>query len=285
MLLTMLCVAWIVIGKVSLASEEPAGYALHRDVVYAAPDGLDLTADIYVPAGPGPFAAVLVLHSGSWARGNKSRMDDVAGELARSGFVVMNANYRLVPDAQFPAPLHDCRAAVRFLRENAAPYGVDRERIAAVGYSAGGHLALMLALSESEEETESGQPSSRLQAVATAGAPTDLLGLPDVSSIRNFVGADRESTPEDYRRASPIYFASADDPPVLLVHGQYDIIVPVEQSVRMAAALQASGVPVERRELPRGHVRTTTGFNAEQVALIVSFLRRTLPEQTTVAAP
>lgn len=246
-------------------------YDLRENVIYSSPGGGDLAADVYLPASSGNRPAVLVLHSGSWQRGSKARMTAVSEALARYGFVVINANYRLAPASRHPAQLSDVRAAVSWIRANARELGVDPRRIGMLGYSAGGHLALLSALSQNGPKD-----ASAVQAVVSAGGPTDLTTLLDVSPLHQFLGKTRSESPELYRLASPIEYASASAPPTLLIHGEYDLIVPKEQSERLFEKLKALGAPVELRWLPHGHVRTTAGFNEIEVQAAAEFLGRRL---------
>lgn len=246
-------------------------YDLRQDVIYSSPGGQDLAADVYLPASSGQRPAVLVLHSGSWQRGSKARMTAVSEALARYGFVVVNANYRLAPASRHPAQLTDVRAAVSWIRSNARELGVDPRRVGVLGYSAGGHLALLSALSQNGQKD-----ASAVQAVVSAGGPTDLTTLLDVSPLHQFLGKTRTESPELYKMASPIEYASAGAPPTLLIHGEYDLIVPKEQSVRLLEKLTLLGAPVEFRWLPHGHVRTTAGFNETEVQTAAEFLGRRL---------
>lgn len=245
-------------------------FLLRSDVVYASPGGRDLLADIYIPRIAGEKPGVLLLHSGSWQRGSKKRMKAVAEDLARRGFVVVNANYRLAPASQYPAQLDDVRAAVVWMRSNAKGIGLDKKRIGLLGYSAGGHLALMTAL------TQNGKADSSVQAVVTAGAPTDLSMMLDVAPLHRFLGKSRAEDPDLYRKASPVEYAKAGSPPVLLIHGRYDMIVSRDHSIKLFDKLRAVGSPVEIFWMPHGHGRTTVGFNETEVTVAAEFLAKQL---------
>jgi acetyl esterase/lipase len=246
-------------------------YDLRTDVVYSSPGGQDLLADVYLPASTGKRPAVLVLHSGSWQRGSKRRMTAVSEELARYGFVVVNANYRLAPASQFPAQLIDVRSAISWIRSNSRELGVDPGRIGVLGYSAGGHLALLSALSQNGPKD-----TASVQAVVSAGGPTDLTDFLDIFPLHRFLGKTRAEDPELYKQASPIEYASAAAPPTLLIHGESDLIVPRSQSEKLLERLKSLGAQVEFRWLPAGHVGTTAGFNAVEVQTAAEFLGRRL---------
>jgi acetyl esterase/lipase len=138
----------------------------------------------------------------------------------------------------FPAQLHDAKAAVRWLRANADRYHVDPDRIGVVGFSAGGHLALLLGLTDPSAELEGDggptDPSSRVQAVVNFFGPTEMTECYRKSNLswlfRLFLDGTPEEVPDRYRAASPLTYASRDDPPVLTIHGDKDLIVPVNQA-------------------------------------------------------
>lgn len=259
-------------GGAPPAESEPLAPILLRNEVYSQPDGAPLHADALIPQGPGPFPAVLLLHSGSWRRGDKERVSAAAAEFARRGFVAVSLNYRLSDRARFPAQLEDARAALAWTHANAARLRVAPDRIGVMGYSAGGHLALLLGLAPAENSASALRP----RAIVGAAAPSDLWELIENPAVVALIGGRKSEMEEQYRGASPIRHASADDPPTLLLHGVYDAIVPVEQSRRMAAALERVGAPVELRELPHGHTRMTVGYNELETQLAIEFFKRTL---------
>jgi acetyl esterase/lipase len=169
--------------------------------------------------------------------------------LAEAGFVVASADYRLSAEAHYPAQLHDAQAAVRWLRDHAADYGVDPNRIYAWGDSAGGHLASLVGLLGGD---------SRVAAVAAWYPPTDLnrmgeQALPNAvarasdpaSREEQLIGAVLAEEPQKAAAASPISYVGPGAPPFLLVHGTADRFVPAAQSETLAAALEKAGADVE----------------------------------------
>jgi acetyl esterase/lipase len=178
-------------------------------------------------------------------------------EFAQRGFVAISPQYRFCPESPFPAQVHDVKAAVRWLRRHAGDYNVDPERIGAIGFSAGGHLALMLGLTGSDDglegEAEAGAPSSKVQVVVNFFGPTDLAAkdFPEVSQglLRDFLGGTAEEKPELARLASPAAFASADDPPVLTFQGTKDELVPHTQATLLAESLTRAGAKGSRVDL------------------------------------
>jgi acetyl esterase/lipase len=250
-------------------------------VTYSIRDDRELKADIYVPEGQGPFPGVLMVHGGAWLVGNKRDMRAAARLVARHGYTVAAINYSLAPRHKFPAPVEDCKAAVRWLRKEAGRYKLDPERIAGYGYSAGGHLVSMLGVTESKDglegkSSEACPPSSRLQAVVAGGAPCDLEQIPrDVRFLAYFLGGSRGEVPEVYRRASPTTYASPDDPPFFFFHGESDSMVPRESPEALQARLEAAGVPTRFHTVEgKGHI--TAFLSQEPVERAIEFLDRHL---------
>ncbi|GAB3150434.1 alpha/beta hydrolase [Amycolatopsis stemonae] len=206
-----------------------------------------------------PVATILSLHGGGWRRG--SRLTPLPGfehlteELVHQGFRVAAADYRLSGEATFPAPLEDVRAAIEFVR--------DEKPLFVWGESAGAHLGLLAALT-----------GSTVDAVVAWFPPTDLLGLTgDVSREAALLGALPESVPELARAASPLTHAHAGAPPILLMHGEDDDLVPASQSIRLAEALREAGAPVELHLVPGARHRWAGADPAAVVATSVKFLR------------
>jgi acetyl esterase/lipase len=165
--------------------------------------------------------------------------------------VAISPQYRFCPKETFPAQVHDVKAAVRWLRAHAKDYKVDADRVGALGFSAGGHLALMLGLTGPDDGLEgdapADAPSSKVQAVVNYFGPTDLAAadIPDISKplVKDFLGGEPSEKPEAAAKASPLTFVSKDDPPVLTFQGTKDILVPYSQATKLADALTVKGVP------------------------------------------
>jgi acetyl esterase/lipase len=230
------------------------------DIEYASVGGTSLRLDLYTPAGATePLPTLLYLHGGAWAVGDKS---DAAVErlvpLVGHGLAVASANYRLTPSgATWPAQIHDCKAAVRWLRANAAEHGLDPERIAIGGASAGGHLASMVGLTAGDAELEGDVGdhvgvSSEVGAVVAYFPGGDLLLSGGRNGLESMIlpppptaallGLDRiDDDPEKVRSASPRYRAHPGAPPHLLLHGDRDTMVHHEQSRVLHDALSAAG--------------------------------------------
>ena len=206
------------------------------NVTYARYGDRTLQMDIYRPCDAwSELPAVVCIHGGGWAKGDRSSHRKVAQAIAARGFVAATISYRLSGEAGFPAAIHDCKAAVRFLRANANEYGIDGANIGAIGLSAGGHLTALLATSNGEPELEgdggNAEFSSEIQAAVPMGAQTDLLsqrtreisGMDDRGQIwRQFLGGSQEQRTPTYRLASPLHHLDESDPPCWFITGEMD---------------------------------------------------------------
>jgi acetyl esterase/lipase len=255
---------------------------VRRNVVYAEATGMSLLADVYLPAGRGPYPGVLVVHGGAWTFGNKSHLAFAARQLAQEGFVAMAINYRLAPQFKFPAQLEDCQAAVSWMQAHADEYKIDGSRLAGYGYSAGGHLVALLAAGD---QAPSGTPvdasaakAKPLKAVVAGGAPCDFCSMPpEQRTLAHWLGGTRQECPDVYRQASPLAYVSADDPPMFFFHGEQDNLVPKSNPVTMTKALAAAGV--------EAHLHVVTGkghggamFDQPALEASIDFLMRHLDQ-------
>ncbi len=221
------------------------------DIVYSRAGAAELKLDLACPVeGAGPYPAVVVLYGGAWRTGNKRYNRPALDEFARRGYVAISPQYRHCPADVFPAQVHDAKAAVRWLRAHAAEYRVDVDHIGAMGYSAGGHLALMLGVTGPDDGLEGdvapGSPSSKVQAVVNYFGPSDLAAddIPPASRglVRDFLGGTPAEKPEAAARASPATFLTRDDPPILTFQGTKDPLVPPTQATRLGDAMTRAGV-------------------------------------------
>jgi len=244
----------------------PAGTRRLLGVPYAAIPGIrPLELDLYLPAGDGPHPVVVFLHGGGWRLGSRhlagpayrGQTPTPFERVAQAGIAVASVDYRLSGEAVFPAQLHDAKAAVRWLRARAGELGVDPDRIAAWGESAGAHLAALLGLvgdQAMEGDVGVAGTSSAVSAVVAWYAPTDLaavaadLGVdPHDPATREaqLLGAPAVDVPELAAQASPVTHVSPDAPPFLLLHGAADRMIPCVQSERLYDALVEAGVEAE----------------------------------------
>lgn len=239
----------------------PSGWTFCSGVVYgtAGRNGRPLTLDLYAPDLPRPRRpAVVFVHGGAWHHGGPGAHLRAAGALAHRGYVTAMITYRLAGEATWPAALEDCKGAVRWLRANADTLGVDPDRIAIAGDSAGGHLAAMVALVPGEFEGEGGNPDvpSEVAAVATWFPMVDL-DIPEPAYpgsralVHSFLGSDR---PEVAAQASPVHHVHPGCPPVLTMTGEQDPVALVDAITSFHARLDEAGVENELAVWPdRGH--------------------------------
>ncbi len=250
--------------------------------------------DLYMPQGgaakPALGAAkpalIVWIHGGAWKSGSK--INPPAAVMLRQGYAVASIDYRLTDVAQFPAQIEDCKAAIRWLRANAAKYGYIADRIAVWGSSAGGHLVALLGTSGGVKELEGSlgneKFSSRVQAVVDYFGPTDFIEMTKFPSSMNHAAANSPEAaliggpvlqnPEKVARVNPITYITRDDPPFLIVHGDKDPLVPLNQSELLLAALKKAGVPATLRVIEGGG-HGGPGFQSpETLALVSEFLAK-----------
>jgi acetyl esterase/lipase len=260
------------------------------NVEYANADGIGLLLDIYLPKNiPKPYPVIVWIHGGAWMSGSKD--SPTAGFMVNQKYSVVSINYRLSQQAKFPAQIHDCKSAIRWVRSHAAQYGFNVNRIGVWGSSAGGHLSALVGTSggvDSLEGTVGGnlQYSSRVQAVCDWFGPSDFLTIGDFPSSLDhnapnspeaqlIDGAIKENL-DKARAASPIYYVTRDDPPFLIMHGTADMTVPFHQSVELDSALRLTGVSVILKPLP-GAGHGGSAFTADSSRrLIIEFFDRYL---------
>lgn len=235
--------------------EVPENIQLDRDIAYATMDGHELKLDIAYPKdNKTKIPAIVYIHGGGWVLGDKNPNEAIT--YAKNGFVGIAIQYRLSTVAKFPAAVHDCKAAIRWVRAKAEKYGIDPDKIGVIGESAGGHLAALLGTSSGDSYLDGDRPyrkySSNVQAVVDNFGPIDLLTLKDTPSpmdpnpaigpIAGWLGKSAQAAPELAKKANPITYIDPSDPPALIMHGEKDSLVPMQQSEVFYNALIKAGV-------------------------------------------
>ncbi|QEH35498.1 Carboxylesterase NlhH [Aquisphaera giovannonii] len=222
-----------------------------KDITYKKAGDAELKLDITAPKGGGPYPAVLVIHGGGWRAGNKKDCQIMMPDLARRGYVAVSPQYRFCPKETFPAQLDDVKEAVRWVKAHAKEYRVDPDRVGAMGFSAGGHLSLMLGLTGPSDGLEGpgaeGGADTKVVAVVNFFGPTDLAADDIPQGVRPMVkdllGATPREKPELAARASPLTYVSKGDAAILTFQGTKDPLVPHTQATKLADAMTAAGVP------------------------------------------
>jgi acetyl esterase/lipase len=253
---------------------------VRSSVVYWQTDDTSLTADVYLPQEPGEYPGVLLVHGGAWLVGSKARMRHIATALAERGYVAVSINYRLAPKHKFPAQLDDCRAAVCWMRDNAAMLKLDPARVGGFGYSAGAHLVTLMSLTAAQvcqsdaasDADRTAWEKCRLQAVVAGGTPCDFRALsPDSRTLAFWLGGTRAEKEDLYRQASPMAFVTAAAPPVFLYHGEKDLLVLPHGPKALKQALDDLGVATQLVMVPEdGHIGTF--MHAETLSKAYTFL-------------
>jgi len=255
--------------KKRLAGAAPAGgpprlpdnVKAELDLPYAGTDNPKQRLDLYLPRKPAankPLPVIAFIHGGGWKSGDKRGAAGLLAGFTQSGnYATASIGYRLTDEASWPAQIHDCKAAIRWLRANAATYNLDPDRIGVMGTSAGGHLVAMLGTSGDVAELEGSlgehrDQSSRVKCVVDQFGPTDFTAIfteigwardrPD-GAVALLLGGPVSERRDASRAASPITYISKDDPPFMCVHGTDDAVVPFSQSELLDKAL--AGVDVE----------------------------------------
>lgn len=223
----------------------PEGVEVIRDIAYKKVGDLQLLADLYRPKEfEGELPTVIWVHGGGWKNGSKNNCK--ASWLAQHGFAVLSINYRLTDVAQWPSQIDDCYAAVRWVRSRGGEHHLSAGKVGAFGSSAGGHLVALMGTRAYPKEED---VSSRVQAVCDWFGPSELLSMPpnNVGDVANsngakLLGATVREVPDLAKDASALDQVSADDAAFLIMHGDEDKGVPLEQSEKLHAALAAAGV-------------------------------------------
>jgi len=264
-----------------------------HDMEYARVGDKSLRLDLLIPNGQGPHPLIVWIHGGGWMKGDKKmRPDHPALRQVDRGYAVASVNYRFSQEAIFPAQIHDCKAAIRWLRSNAEKYRLDPDRIAAWGPSAGGHLAALLGTTAGNRELEdismgNAGISSRVQAVVDWFGPTDFLKMggahnEPLSPESLLLGCPIESCPERVAKANPINYVTRFTPPFLIQHGTADRKVPVNQSELLSKALIDAGVQVTYLPLEGVGHSLKRLQEKENLLVVEKFLDRTIGAERSI---
>ncbi len=238
----------------------------YLDVVYATTEQRDLLVDIYLPENNKKPYLMIWVHGGAWHSGQK---ENPPLGLLKHGFAIASIDYRLSIEAPLPAMVHDIKASIRFIRAQAKKYGYRSDKIGIYGSSAGGHLVALVGTTNGNKffEGDLGEhtdESSDVQVVIDYFGPTNFTTIlkqstPHGISVRGpalalLLGKPLEKAEELAKKSSPVFQVDSTDPPMMIIHGEQDIQVPVNQSIEMDAAYQKHGLSSKLLFLPgAGH--------------------------------
>jgi len=220
----------------------PENIKEYKDVVYKTQDSMALKLDIYHSKDIKKDAPLIIfIHGGSWKKGKKHDYLVYLISFAKKGYVTATIQYRLTDVAKYPAQLHDVEDAVRWLKNNASDYNIDPNKVALVGGSAGGHLAMMSAYSNTPEDVDENGISANVQGLVNFYGPTNLAALNNAASVQYLIGKTYEEAPELYKKASPLFSITKDAPPTITFQGTLDELVPYQQSDILHKTLEDAG--------------------------------------------
>jgi acetyl esterase/lipase len=245
-----------VAGAADVKIEVPDDVIFEQGIEYARPGGEPLALDLARPKmAKALVPAIVCIHGGGFRAGNREYHDQLCIRLAQRGYVAVTVTYRLAPQHQFPAAVHDVKSAVRWLRANAGKYGVDPRRIGATGDSAGGHLALFLGLTGDVKDFEGADggnldQSSRVSCVVDLYGPSDFTksygkSVDAAEVLPLFLGGDLKSARHRHILASPLYWVTPHAAPTLAIHGTKDPYVAYEQAQWIVERLRNADVEAE----------------------------------------
>ena len=271
----------------------PSGVKAERNIPYVENGHPNEVLDIFLPEQPSdkPLALMIWIHGGAWMGGSQANPPVLY--LVPKGFAVASIQHRFSSDAIWPAQAYDCKAAIRFLRANAAKYNFDPNHFGVGGDSSGGHLAAFVGTSGDVKEMEGDlgntNVSSRVQAVVDWFGPTDVTFMAQQSGPHSMIRHDAPDSPESRllggpvqekrdlaKTANPLTYIDKNDPPFLIMHGDNDQLVPLGQSVVLAKALIDAGVEVTMKTIPGAGHEGPQFRNAESQRLVEEFLSRKL---------
>lgn len=262
----------------------PEGTLIHNDIPYANDTLNKHLLDIYLPEKVTKDLPLVVwIHGGAWMMNDKHAdmgyMRNTVKGFIENGYVLASINYRYSTEAIFPAQLQDCNQAIEFLYQHAAQYHIDKNRIAVIGFSAGGHLASLLGLSANNNVKDfypgGSSPHFKIKCVLDFYGPSDLIAMasrPDTSAtpgrdpVSILLGHTPIERPDVARKASPVSYVDEDDPPFFIVQGEKDESVPNTQSRLLSSWLTVTGVKNQLTVVP-GAPHFGKMFDADDIRL------------------
>lgn len=263
-------------------AQAPGSAPTYRDIAYDD-DHASQRLDVYLAKSDKPTPAMIYIHGGGWRAGSKNNIPGWLRTFVADGQLsVVSVEYRFTDVATHPAQTNDCLRAIQFVRQNAAKWNIDTSRLGATGGSAGGHLSAYVALHDDVADAKSDDPvkrhSSRVACAVSFAGPTDWTLLSSINhghpAYRQLIGYEPGTPAADLaarlvKDVSPISFVSKDDPPIMQVHGDKDVIVPVEHASNLHKKLEASGVKSELVIIPGGNHGVAGAGNSKRATAFV----------------
>ena len=273
------CAAW------PAAAQTPVGVTVIEDIRFASVNGHDLLLDLYLPADAAGAPLLVWVHGGGWSRGERKPVSTLA--FVEAGYAMASVDYRLSGVAPFPAQIHDLKSAIRFLRAQASAYGYDARRIGILGVSAGAHLAALVATTNGDTRLE-GDVGGHLDQSSDVAAAVSYFGASNLTTILDqstpfglnirvpglealFGGPPDEKT-DLAELASPVFQVDRGDPPLLLLHGDQDPQMPINQSHELHGAYKALGLNVHFEVVHGARHGGEAFFDRARTELVMSFL-------------
>jgi acetyl esterase/lipase len=262
-------------------------WEIQRDIEFARVGEVPLALDLYLPRGKAREPLIVWVHGGAWRSGSKKSMP--LSKLVEEGYPVASVDYRLSTQAKFPAQVHDIKAAIRFLRGHGERWHLPKKKIVVAGDSAGGHLAALVGVSNGNAELEGEVGSDRGQSSDVQGI-LSFYGAANLTTILKqstphglevrvpaldlLLGGQPDAVPELARLASPVFHVDHDDPPLLLLHGDQDPQMPINQSLELWGAYKRVKAPVQLEVVHGAGHGGAMFYDEERMAVVRSFLRR-----------
>ena len=260
---------------------------LQANIPFAQVNGRPVRLDIYSPLKKPRDGVIVWIHGGAWRRGSKDNPPILA--LVEKGWPVASIEYRLSGEARFPAQMHDIKAAVRFLRAKQQEYGLRAKRVFIFGASAGGHLAALVGVTNGVQElegiaTDNREHSSGIQGIVSLYGASNLTTILDqstphglsvrVPALELFIGGRPENVPSTAQQASPVFHVDEDDPPLLMIHGDQDPQMPINQSIELLGKYEEFGLDVSFVPLHGAKHGGKAFYDDERIELMHRFLMK-----------
>lgn len=256
-----------------------------KDVVFATIGEKSLALDIYTPNGRAKNGLIVWIHGGAWRSGSKDKVPIL--ELVDKGWALASVNYRLSGEAQFPAQMHDIKGAIRFLRANQKKYGLRADRVFIIGASAGGHLAALAGVTNGQADLEGSvggnrKASSDIQGIVSLYGASNLTTILNqstphglsvrVPALEAFIGGQPDDLIEETRLVSPVFHVDKEDPPLLMIHGDQDPQMPINQSIELLGKYTEFDLDVTFIPLHGAKHGGEAFYDAERIEIISQFL-------------